>query len=1042
MVVDWRSALRLTLILVAAVALAAALARELWTRLSTQLSVRTDMVGYPTFANFNIDRYYERYWLVVAVVPLLTLGLFLVMDLFVPGRRSRPTHERTSPQQSELSTAPRWATAGRSAFVGAILALEIAILVRREPDWIWSIGLPAVVLYGALIGAVGRWFRLLPGTNAWERSAAANALATPLLVVGLLATASRTKVIGPDREWSYDWLPAWFAIALFLTALGWIVAQIARRITPPVVDRRAALAISGPVAIFLSISFLPGALGPMDMFHDGESLAAAELVRHGAFPWRDLMFIHGLLNDVLSPLVGTTIFEDSRWGAAAGGYVLLVPLYWLAIYAFCVYMFRSNWLFLLATQVAVFAAVAGIRISELDFLFGTEVRFLLLPFVLISLIALLRRATPVRAASFAGITLVQTILSPEAAIAGVIFLLAVIAYELIERDRNLALIQNFRRTALTAGFGSIQLGIWCAFLAWHGALDDFFNAYLTFSSSHELTGGIPVYGTGAAFSRAMYVPPAAALAMVGLVTVRLIRRQRISAEDWGVGAMALFVLVYYHKFLTRPDSGHVFQLAAVSVPLVLYVVFRLVGAVDNLLTRIAIPDRDLKVPRRATIAVLVLVVAVNAAVIGRTLQSLPTRLEASVNDAPELDKVGFATPGAVDKTLVRDLREIGRFYLESGDTVFDFTNSPALFHYILGLRPATRYYHVSLAIRRKTQLDLIDELEQKKPKLVFFTGTAPVGLPEWDGVSNPIRHYDVSEWILRRYRPIAESHGFLLMVPKAARTPPLARLGRRLTEAPTTSLLYDRSPPCNWGYAPNFLTTGPDDKGTALSITPQNEGLFTVRGWAVDTDARAPAKLVLVADGQRIVAWATPNISRPDVQQSLGGEFLRSGFELEFARSRIKGLGGAPGLANLRLYGLLQDGRAQELAYGAFAGWRPTSPLPARLTLGGWRIPVANEAAQGAVDESAAGVVSVRVPPLARYNWLELESPRTLAANDFMISTDDRPTVPLTFSTLGRGERRIRVQTGACSQWFGYHGRRLLIRSRVDPNITAVRLYR
>ena len=68
-----------------------------------------------------------------------------------------------------------------------------------------------------------------------------------------------------------------------------------------------------------------------------------------------------------------------------------------------------------------------------------------------------------------------------------------------------------------------------------------------------------------------------------------------------------------------------------------------------------------------------------------------------------------------------------------------------------------------MAIRRKTQRDLIEELEEKKPKLVFYTG--PVGLPSWDGVSNSVRHYDVSEWILHRYRPVAASHGYTVMVP-------------------------------------------------------------------------------------------------------------------------------------------------------------------------------------------------------------------------------------------------------------------------------------
>lgn len=1040
--VNLRSALRVALILVVSVATAVVLARAISPRLSTELSVRTDIVGYPTFANFNIERNFQRYWLLVAFVPLVTLGLFLVLDRFFPGRPPRsPRTRATEPEAGGPSTNRGWSIAGRIALVGAILAVELAILFKRDPAWIWVIGLPAIALYGALIVGLGRWIRALPGTDAWQRSAAANALAAPLMIVGLLGAAARTRVVGPDREWSFDWLPVWLALALALAAFGWIAAQMYRRVAPPAIDRSVALAISGPVAIFLSVSWLPGALGHMDMFHEGERLGGAELVRDGAFPWRDVIFSHGPLDDVLVQLVGLTIFDDSRWGAAAGEYVLLVPLYWIGIYAFCAYVFRSNWLFLLVSQVAVFASVAGIGASELDFLFGTELRFLPLPLLLIGLIALLRRATAARAAFFAGIALILTILTPEAAIAAVIFFLAVVAYEALGFQRRMSLRHNFRRTGLTIAFGSAQLAAWCVFLAWHGALDDFFSFYLTFASSHELTGGIPLHSTSAEFSRAMYVPPAAALAMLGLLAALVIRRERVSVEDWGVGAMALFVLAYYHKFLTRPDPGHVFQVAAVSVPLVLYVVFRLIEMLDRLLARFEIPERDLTIPRRATIAALVLVAAVNATAIGRGLESLPTRLEGTASGGPELRRVGFANPEAVDETLVRDLREIGRFYLEPGDTVFDFSNAPAFFHYILDLQPATRYFHTSLATRRKTQRDLIEELEQSKPKLVFFTGS--VGLPTWDGISNPVRHYEVSKWILDRYRPVAASHGFVVMVPKSMTTPPLNGLRRRLAEPPNTDLLYYQSPPCHWGFAPNFLTTEPVSKSPALEIRPANVDPFTVRGWAVDTFARKPAKLVLLARGEGIVAWATPQIPRPDVQQSLGSEtFRRSGFQVEVPWNRIARASGDRDLSSLRVYGLLHDGRALELGYGAFAGWRPTSPLPAKLTLGGWRIPVASEAAQGTVDDSAAGVVSVPVPSFARYGWLEIESSRPLVANDFVVSDEERRSDPLTFTTLGRGERRIRVQAGACSQWYGYRGKRLLISSRVDPGITAIRLYR
>ena len=621
----------LALILFAAVATAVVLARAIWSRLSSELSVRTDIVGYPTFANFNIERYFQRYWLVVAFVPLVTLGLFLVLDRIRPGltpagRRDSP-HDRTGARGHRRRAAAGRSPGGlRSSARSSRSSSPMLFQARSRLD------LDDRSSGDASLRRRDRGRRTLDprpprhgrlGTVGSGQRAGRTALDPRTLRRG-----RGTRVVGPDREWSFHWLPAWLALALTLAALGWIAAadapaSRAARNRPPSRDRDLR-----PCGDLPERFLLPGALGGMDMFHEGESPRSRRApAGRGISLARPDLHPRPARRCSFASSSGMTIFEDSRWGAAAGEGVLLVPLYWIMVYAFCAYVFRSNWLFLLASQVAVFAGVAGIAASEFDFLFGTELRFLPLPLVLISLIALLRRATAARAALFAGIALIQSILSPEAAIAAVIFFLAVVAYEAVGFQRRLPLRQHFRRTGLTLAFGSVQLAVWCAFLAWHGALDDFFNVYLTFSSSHELTGGIPLQPTGAdGYWLAMYVPPAAALVMLGLVVALAVRRQRISADDWGVAAMALFVLAYYHKFLTRPDAAHAFQVAAVSLPLVLYVGFRFVDAMDHLLTRIELPTSDLRIPRPATIAALVLVAAMNAPVIGRTLESLPTRL--------------------------------------------------------------------------------------------------------------------------------------------------------------------------------------------------------------------------------------------------------------------------------------------------------------------------------------------------------------------------------------------------------------------------------
>ena len=54
--------------------------------LPESLDVRTDIVGFPTFANFNIDRYFWLYGLAVGFLPVATLGLYLALTRIFVGR--------------------------------------------------------------------------------------------------------------------------------------------------------------------------------------------------------------------------------------------------------------------------------------------------------------------------------------------------------------------------------------------------------------------------------------------------------------------------------------------------------------------------------------------------------------------------------------------------------------------------------------------------------------------------------------------------------------------------------------------------------------------------------------------------------------------------------------------------------------------------------------------------------------------------------------------------------------------------------------------
>ena len=45
-----------------------------------ELDIRTDIVGYPTHGNFNINRYFWAYGFAVVLFPLLTFGIYVALS--------------------------------------------------------------------------------------------------------------------------------------------------------------------------------------------------------------------------------------------------------------------------------------------------------------------------------------------------------------------------------------------------------------------------------------------------------------------------------------------------------------------------------------------------------------------------------------------------------------------------------------------------------------------------------------------------------------------------------------------------------------------------------------------------------------------------------------------------------------------------------------------------------------------------------------------------------------------------------------------------
>lgn len=925
-------------------------------------------------------------------------------------------------------------TAIRTLIAGTPFGLALYAVVGGATAWWWwwwwwvlSFGAAIGYAFAAVVLAALTRSLPLPRMTLADRVSAINAVALSFVPIALYGVASATRVIvqSDGAVHPYNWLPLWISTAGTALLLIWSSTRILKtRAGSDVrrVERDALVLITGPFLLFLELTRLPGVIGPVGMFHEGEGLVTAKSMLDGLFPWRDLFFIHGLIDDGLRPGLGLVALENSRWASVAAVLLLEWPFAWILTYYLNAYLYRRDLPFL------IFSAV----VLGTEFTAAPHFAFVLQPIVYLLLAALLAKATPWRAVAFALALVVQAVGSPEASYSVVAAGAAVILFELVHRQGSVSIVRSFSRTLWSAGCGILFIGVWLAYLATQNALLGFLYYYRTFVPAHELTGGIPVewvtvslWGAGA--------PLVVILLAIWYFIAHRHRLRSLERDDWVMGSAAFLVFLYYPKFLNRADGGHVQEVFAVAVPVILYVMYRVASALETVLkqgARAARRSNIVKVPHLVTTAILVAGFLMTAP-LGR-LADAATRLAPTVAEEPWLDRLGYANPEDVDRTVIRDLAAFFRTNLRPGERVFDFSNEPALPYYFLDLPISTRYFHVSMAIRLDTQLDLIEELRRDPPRYVILYNDR-YGL-NWDNIENTVRNYLVSGYLLDHYTPSIWLDGHLILVRKEEQQD-LARNGHDVG----SSELYFRAPPCGWGYAPNFLSFEPRPDEVARAVDLPFRAAAILRGWAIDPATQRPASEIrVVIDGQ-VVQRTVPSLERPDVAAARKAETaMRSGYSVVVPITDPKDL------RKIHVFAVSTQGAASELAYSPESGLPTHASVTTIVDPLNGSVPVRAEAAIGWVDTSQVNSFArLDLPPGTKFDdfrWLEIETADHFNDDTFTLSDRADATRAISFKTLERSPTRYRVYVGSCPQWHGYEGSSLILDSAREPRITAVRL--
>ena len=403
--------------------------------------------------------------------------------------------------------------------------------------------------------------------------------------------------------------------------------------------------------------------------------------RDGAFPWRDILVVHGLLHDIGTGLFGSAVIEDSRWGVVAGR----EAAHRAALVGRALLPVRLPLLVELAVPARDAAARRhGPASSSIHYRLG------LIPLVLLLLAALLHRPT-VGARGRIHDAPLRPGRSSRPKRSGPLpaYLLVIVCSSSTTATRR----DGSPRTSAGPGSSLASAGrargsAGRVFLLANGALDDFVFSYRAFVPGHQLTGGRP--------ARDLLRRSAAGERRRALRGVRNPRagrthprarssssspapgsRRPLAVSDWVMLAAVAFVLPYYAKFLSRTD--HVFHSFAMAVPVLstrsiapspsrrrrLASVARVAGRIVVSVAprdHAAAPARPARCPRP---------------LLSRdAFRDVPCHFAPDVAEEPELELLGYARRGENDVTLFRDVGRALDSLLEPGDAVFDFSNTP------------------------------------------------------------------------------------------------------------------------------------------------------------------------------------------------------------------------------------------------------------------------------------------------------------------------------------------------------------------------------
>jgi hypothetical protein len=802
-------------------------------------SGKTDIIGYPVFANFNNNALFNGYvlGLVTAVVASLVLIRF------------------TNLAQLEHFLARLLPV------ILASLIIAFAVVLKSNGTWYgWAtVALVALTLFKLMACGFDR--RTRRAKSAWTEGVFCITVAATIPLLLFYISQNTGWRSGTGNIVHARWFPMPILIAAELLIIGFGIRCLIRAEGTDLFDKYLVRLMHIPTLIYLLTAVLPGARLLGDEFHSGEKLAPLSLGLRGALPWRDFLFVHGVWDDFLQLYIPARLWEPTLRAGVAGTPLLFGPIYWISFYLLFLILFDFS---VPPTLMAFLILVSS------NFWFPDPFRFLLYAVTLLCLYYAFRYKRTTLYVLVIVMCGIQILLAPEFGLLAFSFGCVIILRDLLERDGQQTWAKQFRPTLICGVSTTVFITLVLWLLSSLGFLNGFLITIIQFARGHFETGNIPVQSMD--FLLWVTGLPLLFVAASTLVFAAACLRSRreIPVVVWLMSGIAICTAVYYPKYIGRADS-HIIQIFSVVSPgLALLPVFLLEQVRQSLHSQYR---RWILTAAEGMGLCLLLVYGLPGV-------PSPNWFRYALDNANSFRSKFIATSEDKDfpartttpatAAKVEALRQFFDTHLLPGDAIFDFSDSPTLFFAVLQLKPASRFIHASMAIQEEAQQEVVKDLEKSHPPYIIYESDG--GLNGWDGIPNEVRHYVIARYINLHYAYDRTIDGSVIF---------------RRTDLPAAPA-NDGGPvnlaACPLGYVPNFFSSRVQLRGreNALAMDPAITNYLQLIGWAALPEDHSPPEVVVSYHGT-VLDRFEPNRSRPDVDKALGRSLGPTGFSRQIA---------------------------------------------------------------------------------------------------------------------------------------------------------------